>query len=380
MRGEEVAIISKFPETGPQGLSSGSIKNLVGGYAPQRFEVIDVPIDVRNPDAAIRTLAELAGIAPVHYFDHHETDVPFLQRLYQHGIYASVFGDNVAMAAALELLTEAVARRLAIIGAVADRDASILRLESREKIESEYLPLANRLDVVVRQPQLLGVSTPGEVAELLARNGENVLLYNNISYPPEQLARELQSRIVEEGTVALLVNWADAAPQHSMWVPKTLEQLLLLRGRALAIAVVPGYNPRTRSVEGYDMRVLRYWLARDAPVPEQVVRDLIARHAITGNVVGHADYVSIRFSSIDDAIAAARQVYRIVEGMQPTVTHLVSDRYVAEALRRDFRALLEKITEVLVEQKRMYQEYLELKRRQVELLERSDEERRRRYD
>jgi len=380
-RGEEVEIISKFPETGPQGLSSGQLKALLDPYAPQRYEFIDIPIDVRNPDAAIKTLVDLAMIAPIYYYDHHETDVPFVPRLHHHGIYASVFGDNVAMAAALELLTDNVAKEMAIIGMVADRDAAVLKLTSRELVEQHYLPTANKLDVVVRNPRLVGVNTPGEFAKRWALGEIGVAQFGSVQYPPEELAREISGRVVEEGSIAVMVDWSDQPLQHSQWTPKTLEQLLLLRGRFIAVAVVPGYNPRTHTIQGYDVRVLRYWLApSDTPVPEEVVRDLIAQRAISGNVVGHADYVSIRFSSAEEARRVARTVYQRIEGMQPSSVHLVNDALVAQAIRRDFQQILQRLTEILETQQRMYTEYLELKRRQVELLEQSTEEQRRRYD
>jgi len=380
-RGEDAEVVSKFPETGPVGLSNGSIKQLLDHYAPRRYELIDIPVDVRNPDAAIKTLRELSQRAPVYFYDHHETDVPFIQRLHEAGIFASVFGDNVAMAAALELFSNEVSKYLAIVGMVADRDKSVLRIESREKVEKEYLPAANRLDVLVRNPQLVGVQTQGELAKELVRRGpHNILLYTNVEYPPERLASELQSKIVSEGQIAILVDISDIQPQLGQWIPKTLEQMLLNHGKYIAVAVAPGFNPRTRTLEGYDVRVLRYWLApSDVPVPEDVAKELIAQAAISGNVVGHADYISIRYPSAEQAMATARTIFQRIEGMQSTVAHLVNDSIVASAVRRDFQAILEELKEIHRQMAEMYREYLELKKRQVELLERTTDERTR-YD
>lgn len=47
-RGESVEVASKFPEAGPRGLSDGSIKALIDQVAPQRVEIVDIPLDVRN--------------------------------------------------------------------------------------------------------------------------------------------------------------------------------------------------------------------------------------------------------------------------------------------------------------------------------------------
>lgn len=346
-RGESVAMAIKFPETGPQGLSSGSIKNLIASYAPQRYEIIDIPVDVRNPDAAVKTLAELAAQAPVYYYDHHETDLGFVPRLLAAGVVPMVFGDNVAMATALELLSDPVARELAIVGMVADRDSAVLKLVPKGEVESRYLPLANRLDVAVRQPQAAGAASLAELAERLAERGVEAIP-QSLEYPPERLAREISGKVIAEGSITVLVDWSDMQPQDAMWLPKTLEQLLLLRGKKLAIAVAPGYNPRTRALEGWDVRFLRYWLADcGVPVPEEVAREYLQRAAIRGAVVGHADYVSIRFPSRQDALAAAKELYRRVEGITPSATHLVNDRYVAEAVRRDYQAIMDKLNEIL---------------------------------
>ena len=218
---------------------------------------------------------------------------------------------------------------------------------------------------MVRQPSLVSAATPGDVAKMLAINGTAMLQYASIEYPPERLARDVSSRITDEGSIALLLDWSDQPSQYGQWVPKTLEQLLLLRRKYVVVAIVPGYNPRTKTVEGYDVRVLRYWLApSDIPVPEDVVKDLIAQKAITGSVVGHADYISIRFSTLEEARNVARTIFRTIEGSEATVVHLISDRYVAEAVRRDYKeiiALLRRIAEAL-------ERGAEAKEQQVELL------------
>ncbi len=381
LKGEQDIVIARFPETGPQGLSSRSLLQLVEqcGVAPTRaIEMIDIPIDVRNPEASIRTLVELKErfAVPLLYFDHHETDVAFIPRLIEAGITPLV-SDNITLASALELLTDDVARELAIIGMVADRDKTVLRLVSKQEVERVYLPLANKLDVLVRNPELakpVKKSPAGalsDLAEELSHYGKTLLEQVDVDYPPYTLAREIERQITQEGTITILVDWSNASPQHSAWIPKTLETLLQLRGKQVAICIAPGYDPRTRSIAGYDVRVLRYWLATDAPVPEEIVKDLIAERAIYGQVVGHADYISLRYGSLEEARRVAETIYKRIEGLHAHVTNLISDKYVAEAVRRDFQAILQRLTEILEHQKRMYEEYLELKRRQVELLERT---------
>jgi len=382
IKNEQAIIVTRFPETGPQGLSDRSLLRLVEqcNVAPTKaIEMIDIPVDARNPEASIRTLIEMKErfAAPLLYYDHHETDVAFIPRLIEAGII-SLVSDNITLAAALELLQDPAARELSIIGMVADRDRNVLRLASRQEVERLYLPLANKLDVLVRNPELarpVRASCAGalsDLAEELGHYGKTLLEQIHVDYPPYTLAREIEGQIVQEGTISLLVDWSNASPQHSAWIPKTLEALLQLRGKQIAICIAPGYDPRTRSVVGYDVRILKYWLAgEDVPTPEDVVKDLIAQKAISGQVVGHADYVSLRYSDLETARRVAEIVYRRIEGQQAYVTRLISDTYVAEAIRRDFTTILQKLTEILEQQKKMYEEYLELKRRQVELLERT---------
>ena len=68
------------------------------------------------------------------------------------------------------------------------------------------------------------------------------------------------------------------------------------------------------------------------------------------------------------------------EFYEPKTIRLIEERTVASALRDDFRAILEKLTEILETQRKMYEEYLRLKKRQVELLESATEEQKRTYD
>ena len=316
MKGNEVVVISKFPETGPRGLSDGSIKNLVEGQADEII-VIDIPIDVRNPDASINTLAELAKIAPVHYFDHHDTDRPFLDKLKEKGIDAKLFEHNVAMAEALGLFKTEKTTELAIVGMVADRDKAVLSIVPRTTIETKYLPLANKLDMIVRNPRLVGGQTAGDVANILADKGVKFLEELKVDYPPEKLADELLDKITSENEKAILLDWSDMPANLSMWIPKTLEQLLVKTKKSLAIAVVPAFNPRTKEIEGYDVRALKYWLSDEEIVPENVVKELFPDK----RYVGHADYVSVRFDNLDDAkIAAEKILEKIVQENKSSIS------------------------------------------------------------
>jgi hypothetical protein len=164
-----------------------------------------------------------------------------------------------------------------------------------------------------------------------------------------------------------------------MWAPKTAEELLRRHDKHYIVFIAPAVDPRTRQQTGWDVRVLQYWLSDYKPEPEEVLRDIVARFAAGGNVVGHGRYVSLRLqgASKEQALQLARQIYSMIEGTQPFTTHLVNDKYVAEAIRHDFAIILEKLAEIQQQQMEMYRKYLELKERQVQLLE---ETRRHEYD
>ena len=349
-RGEIAEVITKYPETGPKGLSDRSLLRLVeeSRALPVRaVEVIDIPLDVRAPDISIKTLAELKEkfAVPLIYLDHHETDRPYISKLIDAGI-TPVVSDNITLACALELLNDNIARELAIIGMVADRDREVLRLVSRREVEQRYIHLANRLDVLVRSPDKFGFASLADLARRLATEGVSLLERTVVDYPPYRIAHELESKIVAEGAITVLVDWSDMNSALSMWAPKALETLLMRRSRALAVAVTPAFDPRTRQVVGHDVRVLRYWLATDAPVPEEVIRDLIAERAFYGQVVGHADYISLRYGSLEEARRVAETIYRRIEGLQAHITNLISDRYVAEAVKRDFSVIIEELRSI----------------------------------
>ena len=65
--------------------------------------------------------------------------------------------------------------------------------------------------------------------------------------------------------------------------------------------------------------------------------------------------------NIEDAQKIAEKSINQLTAPSSTVAHLISERHVAEAVQADFRTILQRLTEILEEQKKMYQKYLELK-------------------
>jgi len=370
-RNENVLVVSKFPDTTPRAAAETYAKVADQYEAVKGTEILDIPVNVQAPMAYIEAMAKLPG--PVRFYDHHETSVPFVDAMQERGIIPIITADAVQMAIALQLNSDSEAWELAKVGIVADRDPAILKVEDKSRVESELLPLANRLDILVRQPQLVNASDQAELARLLAEYGVSMLRQVSIEYPPERIVHDVA--VVEEGDVTVLADFTKLDPARtSMWVPKTMEQLALRHRKDIVIAVVPGYNPRTKAIEGYDVRVIKYWLSEYPLTAEQLAKDVIQRMA--PKVVGHENYVSIRFDNIDEAWRVAREIARRAEGRVSTAAHLISDQIVAQSVRRDYEKiimLLERIAAAL-------EKGAEAKEEQVSLLRELYRDERTRYD
>jgi hypothetical protein len=185
-------VYSKFPTTGPE-----QLPNYIDTFFPTLtqydVEIIDIPVNLRDPRTFINAINRLATNTPVTLFDHHKTDYPYVTQLL---CRVAIFGTGVEMA---EALSDEKNRALAYIGVVADRDPSILSRVSREEVEKELLPLANRLDVIVRQDAEATVK-----ALVSAVDPVEYIRNVNAQYPPEQLSRQVQ--IVKRGLNTVLVD------------------------------------------------------------------------------------------------------------------------------------------------------------------------------
>jgi len=349
---------SKFPTTGPEQLS-----NYIDAYFPTLVQhdvvVIDIPVNLRNPKQYIDNVNRLAMNTSVIIYDHHKTDYQFISQLIAR---VAIFGTGVEMA---EALSNEANRQLAYVGVVADRDNSILSRISREEVERELLPLANRLDVLVRQDaettlkSLITATDP--VSHLRSVSAE---------YPPEMLSRQV--RVIRRGINTILIDMTGIS-QVQQWSWKVMEQVALTQRVDYVVAIAEVFDRQTNANVPAIM-VIRYWLS-NRPSPRPTLQPILGR-----TTIGHDDAFSIRALDINDARTLAERIFNELEAIQPRTVHLVSEAMVAEAIRYDFNTILQRLTQVLETQQKMYQEYLELKRRQVELLERTTERERTRYD
>ena len=341
-------VYSKFPTTGPE-----QLPNYIDTYFPTLIqhdvEIIDIPVNLRNPRQYIEAVNRLAANTSVTMFDHHKTDYPYATQLLCRIV---LFGSGVEMA---EALSDESNRMLAYIGVVSDRDSSILTRISREEVERELLPLANKLDIIVRQDAEKAVKDLTSVADPIAyiRNA-------NAQYPPEQLSRQVS--VVRRGLNTVLVDLTTIpAQQISAWSWKTMEQVALLHNVDYVVAMAESFDRQTNSYVPTVM-VIKYWLSQ-RPSPRPQLQPVLGR-----TTIGHDDAFSIRALDKGDAIQLAERIFNELELLTPRTTHLINERVVASAVRADFATILTKLTQILENQSKMYQEYLELKRQQVELL------------
>jgi hypothetical protein len=353
-------VYSKYPITGPE-----QLPNYIDTYFPTLVqydvEIVDVPINLRDPRAFISAVNRLASNTAVTLYDHHKTDYQFVTQILARVV---VFGSGVEMA---EALSDERNRTLAYIGVVADRDNSILTRVSREEVERELLPLANRLDVLVRQDAEAVLKTlvtePDPIAYIRSAN---------VQYPPEALSRQVT--IVRRGLNTVLVDMTQLPQQASAWSWKIMEQVAIQYSADYVVAVSTALDRQTNQYVPV-VQVIRYWLSsRPSPRP-QVSQPLYGR-----TTIGHDDAFSVRALDASDARALAERLFNELESLTPRTVHLVSDSRVAEAVRADFNAILQRLAQILELQSKMYAEYLELKRKQVELLERASNSQRVRYD
>jgi hypothetical protein len=344
-------VYSKYPTTSPE-----QLPNYIDTYFPTLIqhdvEVIDIPVNLKNPRQYIDAINRLAQNTTVTLYDHHATDRQYLNDILARTIY---FSDAVAMA---EALANSDNIELAMIGVVADRDPSINRVLSQYEIENRYLLLANKLDIIVRRDAEAAVKTLVSESDPI-----RYIANNEAQYPPETLAKQVT--IMRRGSYAVLVDLTKLPrEQITQWSWKTLEQVALVAKVDYVVAIAESFDRQTNSYVP-TVQVIKYWLSR-LPSPKKPAEAMLGRATI-----GHDDAFSVRAVDINDARNVAETIFNNLESTPASrMTRLINESSVAESIRSDFNTILSMLTRILQQQQEMYKEYLELKKRQVELLER----------
>ncbi len=348
-------IYVRFPDTGPE-----KIVDFIDTYFPTlvKYDVlfIDVPVNVKNPRAWIDAVNRLASNTNVVIYDHHETDTQYATQVVARMI---IFPNATRMAIAL---SNDANRELAFIGVIADRDSSILSVMLRDEVE-RLMPLANALDVLVRQDALQttrNLVTASDPVQWLRTQASSVI------YPPAQYAQSVE--IARRGYNTLLVDMTKLPQNAGGWSWKIMEQVAYVHNVDYVVAINQVMDRQVNQTVPA-VQVIRYWLSQ-RPSPRPQLQPIMGRQTI-----GHDDAFSVRALDANDARQLAEQIFNGLETLTPRVSHLIDDSNVAMAVRADFNAILQTLTRILEQQNRMYQEYLELKKQQVELLRRTTDTR-----
>jgi hypothetical protein len=354
-------VYSNFPQTAPEQVVQ-TIQNLYAA-SPQRLHIvlIDIPIDLKNPVGFVQGLEQIAAIHDVTLIDHHESSVRFAQNFQRvRFIYVgpSALTLNNYLLSQIQNATDAD-RIIALVGAVGDRDAEVVK---QGLLTRELQEIADGLDVLVRERD--GAL---KTVRALLQNPQQVLeeaRQRSNQIPTAQLDR------VVGGVVAVA---AGILPEQ--WGPKALEKVAFAQNTWYAVGV--SRDPRTGQ---YVVRAILRWDVQarysNLPTPGAVARRLWA----TRNIIGHPAAPSVAATSEEEAremtLTWARAIADEVSRFgTPQTLRFINEyevgRILAEVLLR-LEQVLERQTQMVERQEKMYAEYLELKRRQVELLERGE--------
>jgi hypothetical protein len=345
-------VFANFPATSPETLVQ-TLQNLFAA-APSRLRIVivDIPVNLKDPTSFIQGLENLALRHDIVYIDHHETSLPYISQF--RNVKAMFVGTSaLQMDLALANMIPNVGdidRVLAVVGAIGDRDPETI---TRQMWSRDLQEIADGFDVLVRERD-------GALNTARALLANPIEVINNARTKAAQIpAAQLETRI---GPVAVATGELPVG-----WGPKALEKLAFNAGAWYAVGV--GIDERTK--QPLVRAIIRWDVAArmtNLPMPGAVARQLWP----TRNIIGHPAAPSIAAVTLEEAREMARTLARALaetatKGAAPQVATLISESKVGEALVE----IMQRLEQILEEQKKMYSEYLELKRQQVELLKRT---------
>jgi hypothetical protein len=349
-------IYSNYPQTSPENLIS-TLQNLFAA-APTRLRIVivDIPVNLKDPASFVQGLENIALRHEVIFIDHHETSLPYLtqfNRVKTLFVGTSALQMNLALLGMIPSASD-LDRMLAVVGAIGDRDPEVI---AKQMWSKDLQDVADGIDVLVRERDG-------------ALRTAKALLANPAEVVSEARARAAQIPTVQsEARIGPVVIAAGELPVG--WGPKALERLAFSAG--VWYAVGAGVDERTkqplvRAIIRWDVAARMPYL----PMPGAIARQLWS----TRNVIGHVAAPSVAATSMEEAREMARQwaaalAQAATRSAAPQVTTLISESRVGEALVE----VLQRLEQILEEQRRLYSEYLDLKRQQVELLKQTRESR-----
>jgi hypothetical protein len=183
---------------------------------------------------------------------------------------------------------------------VSDRDSSILSRVSRDEVESELLPLANKLDIIVRQDAEKAAKDLTSVTDPIA-----YIRGVSAGYPPEVLARQVEVR--RKGVNTVLVDMTRMPAQQVVgWGWKVMELVALQHAVDYVVAVAVGFDKQVNQYVPTVM-VIKYWLS-EKPSPRPILAPAIGRVTI-----GHDNAFSVHATDADNARSLAERVFDKLE-------------------------------------------------------------------
>jgi len=368
-----VNVYSDFPKTTPM-----SLAEVIESLGICDLIIMDIPIDIRNPKRYIDSLMSHAQYkGKVFWLDHHGHS-QWVSELNKQGVTAIVYGTSYDLSLSVPRMygkVDSFVEKWALIGALADFDTSIADKVSRdlEELVCEYLDQALKFqrESLARHLNISIDTSKGNVGYLSYGIATKMIEPDLVLDYARVVTNPLQ--IPNYNTIGSVVYTTQLPQVGLQW--KTAWKLCLLT--STKVAIVPAFNPRLNQ---YAIIIAKYWRAE--PEIAQIIEEFVQKEFSGRQIVGHIGARSISLmseSEIQNIPEIARKLNEYIESKiyTPRTTRLVNEQVVARALHQDFSLILQKLTEILEEQRKMYEEYLKLKRRQVELLE---ETRETRYD
>lgn len=344
-------IYSRYPQTSPEALIE-TIRNLYFASTTKlKIFVVDIPVNLKSPESFVAGLEEIANKHDVFFLDHHETTLPYLARFER---VRPTFVGTSALQLDLALLPDnsEIFKKLAIIGAIGDRDPEVVR---RGLLNNELRNISDGLDVLVRKDAL-------EVVKKLVSEPESIL-QEAITEAEKIPTATLESN---KGLVTL------SKKLEEKWSLKSLEKLAFQENAWYAV----GYTYVSRFNQ-WVVRAIARWdiLAnKNIPLPGEIAKKLLP----TRTIIGHPAAPSIAVVDEKEAIEVSDKLAdALQEGLMGATTPKTVELINTKAVGSMFAEVLMRLTKILEEQRKMYDEYLKLKKRQVELLEETGD---RRYD
>jgi len=352
------------PVTNPLFLAQSLPQIIMAGRT--NLILLDIPVNVMAPIDFINTIANYkVRDKRVIYIDHHEHSESYTRELFNRGIETIITGTSYDMSLVIPRIF-GINKELkeleewALIASLADFDVSIASKvdNNLERLVLEYLDSwwKNGWQQTIQVNPTFG--SVGSIVNWILENG----------FTPRgflEFVRRNSSEIPipEHRTVGEITYITGEAAPGQAW--KTTWKLNLLNGTKVAVSWAE--TPR-----GITVITAAYW---KNPEIFGIVDEVVEEVSRGRPVVGHSGAKSILVSSKEEADMLAREVIqKLNEKIQssfytPKTVQLINEQRVANALHSDFTQIMRLLAQILQQQQEMYKEYLELKRKQVRLLE-----------